>query len=41
MAAKAIYRDQDIYGSDDKDVLGERRFKLVGAEIDAREELVK
>jgi hypothetical protein len=41
MAAKAIYRDQDLYGSDDKDVLGERRFKLVGAEIGAREELVR
>lgn len=41
LTAKEIYTSQDIYGSDDKDVIGERRFKVVGAEVDARRELVR
>ena len=39
--AKAAYEKQNIYGSDDKDVWGEKLFKVVGAEIDARDELVR
>ncbi|CAL1156117.1 unnamed protein product, partial [Cladocopium goreaui] len=39
--AKAAYEEQNIYGSDDKDVWGEKVFKVVGAEIDARDELVR
>lgn len=39
--AKAIYEKQGIYGSDDKDVWGEKVFKVVGAEVDSRDELVR
>eukprot|EP00435_Cladocopium_sp_Y103_P061058 s614_g22.t1 len=39
--AKAAYLEDDIYGSDDKDVWGTQLFKVVGAEIDARTEIVK
>ena len=41
MRAKEIYQEQDIYGSDDKDVIGMRTFKIVGAEVDASPGLVK
>ena len=34
--AKAIYEEQGILGSDDKDILDELVFKVVGAEIDSR-----
>ena len=39
--AKRAYSDNDIYGSDDKDVWGENHFKVVGAEVDSRDEVVK
>ena len=39
--AKKIYSEQMILGSDDKDVWDECCFRVVGAEIDSRPELVK
>eukprot|EP00435_Cladocopium_sp_Y103_P013993 s1974_g3.t1 len=39
--AKAIYKDQGLQGSDDKDVVGADRFVVVGAEVISTEEDVK
>eukprot|EP00438_Fugacium_kawagutii_P016043 Skav232582 [mRNA] locus=scaffold932:80382:86688:- [translate_table: standard] len=39
--AKEIYSGEDIYGSDDKDVVGDNHFKVIGAEVDSRPELVR
>lgn len=41
LRAKAAYQQEGIPGSDDKDVRGELRFKIVGAEVDSREEIVR
>ena len=35
---KEVYRKHDILGSDDKDVVGERTAKLIGAHVNASEE---
>ena len=40
-AAKGIYAEQRILGSDDKDVWDELLFKVVGSEIDSRPEVVR
>ena len=37
----SIYEQENIIGSDDKDILGELRFCAVGAEVDSRPELVR
>ncbi len=39
--AKAIYKEEAVLGSDDKDVCGALRFKLAGAEVDSSLENVK
>eukprot|EP00438_Fugacium_kawagutii_P029195 Skav203076 [mRNA] locus=scaffold2182:29521:36002:+ [translate_table: standard] len=41
IAAKETYASEDIYGSDDKDVRGEKLFKVIGAEVDSRDETVR
>ena len=38
--AKGAYKKHDILGSDDKEVAGETLFKVVGAEVDSRPEIV-
>ena len=40
LTAKGAYAEHDVYGSDDKDVYGKRVFKVVGAEVDSRDEVV-
>ena len=39
--AKATYQSQKIIGSDDKDVLDQTHFQVIGAEVDSRKELVR
>lgn len=39
--AKEIYRKENIMGSDDKDVVGQQRAKVCGAELDSSLDLVK
>ena len=39
--AKKIYKEQGIYGSDDKDIVGLLRFCAVGAEINSLPEFVR
>ena len=39
--AKRIYAHEGIIGPDDKDIWGDKKFKVVGAEIDSRDELVR
>ena len=38
--AKEAYAAEEVFGSDDKDVLGSRCFRVVGAEVDSRRFLV-
>lgn len=38
--AKEAYAAEGVYGSDDKDILGSRCFRVVGAEVDSRRFLV-
>ena len=39
--AKAIYEREGVMGSDDKDIVEQLRFRVVGAEVDSRLHLVK
>ena len=38
--AKKVYQSQQILGSDDKDIVGQRCFKICGGEVDSSEESV-
>ena len=33
VTAKQVYKEEGLVGSDDKDIIGEDRFKVVGAEV--------
>ena len=39
--AKAVYKQQNLFGSDDKDVIGADRFVVVGAEVISTDEAVR